>query len=164
MLLNVKSQQLVMAACFLLWGVALYSLPPIIQPYTTSLLVEFSNSFSLLFAGCSIGGFVCCLAETGSSYILRSFLRVLRLPLLFIGLFASMILILMNYDAYIMVNSSHFGADISRFMLLFAGYGSLSCSALAAFLSGLGLACLCGMAAIRAQEKVNIDSPAVANH
>lgn len=119
------------------WGAILYSYPPVLQPYSSSVLNLFSNSYSLLFAGVSVGGLAGCSLNHACDMFSFHVNSTIRRCACWLGAIVSVFVVVLNVSFY----AHLFGASdhsIPRWILLFAGTGITSPSFVTSFLAGLG--------------------------
>ena len=140
---NLRNQR-ALTFVFVCWGALLYSFPPVLQPYTTSVLNQFSNAYSLLFVGVSLGGLIgsCCI------FVCRLFRiainRRVKLATCWLGLIASLLTLVMNWGSYFLLHGEA-SDSIPRWVLLYLGTGFLSPSFATCFLAGFGFSCVTGL-------------------
>lgn len=119
------------------WGAVLYSYPPALQPYSASVLNRFSNSYSLLFAGVSVGGLVGCSLNHACDLFGFRVNPTIRRCACWLGAIVSVFVVALNvsFYAYLFGTSDD---SIPRWILLFAGAGIMSPSFVSSFLAGFG--------------------------
>lgn len=119
------------------WGAILYSFPPALQPYSSSVLNLFSNSYSLLFAGVSVGGLVGCSLNHACDLFGFHVNSTIRRCACLLGAIVSVFVVALNVTLYAHLLGTS-DNSIPRWILLFAGTGIMSPSFVASFLAGLG--------------------------
>ena len=134
---NVLRHRKLLVLGLVLWGAILYSFPPALQPYSASVLNQFSNSYSLLFAGVSVGGLVGCSLNRACDLFGFYVNSTIKRCACLLGAIVSVFVVALNVTLYVHLLDTGDGS-IPRWILLFAGTGITSPSFVASFLAGLG--------------------------
>ena len=135
--INVLRHQKLLVLALIFWGTILYSFPPTLQPYSASVLNQFSNSYSLLFVGVSVGGLVGCSLNHACDLFGFHVNSTIRRCACLLGAIVSVFVVALNVTLYAHLLGTS-DNSIPRWILLFAGTGIMSPSFVASFLAGLG--------------------------
>lgn len=134
---NVLRNQKLLVLGLVIWGAILYSFPPVLQPYSASVLNRFSNAYSFLFTGVSLGGLVGCgLNRAYDLFGFRSNSTINRCACC-LGAVASVLVVALNFSLYLYLLCAR-AVSVPRWILLFAGTGITSPSFAVSVLAGLG--------------------------
>ena len=98
--LGILRNQKVLPLVFICWGVLLYSFPPVLQPYTTSVLNQFSNAYSLLFVGVSLGGLIGSCLIFACRLFRVAINRRAKQVVCWFGIIASLMTLTINWGSY----------------------------------------------------------------
>ena len=142
--LGILRNHKVLPLVFICWGVLLYSFPPVLQPYTTSVLNQFSNAYSLLFVGVSLGGLIGSCLIFACRLFRVAINRRAKQVVCWFGIIASLITLAINWGSYFLLHDD-VSDSIPRWVLLYLGTGFLSPSFATCFLAGFGFSCASGL-------------------
>lgn len=122
------------------WGTLLYSMPVVVQPYSTSLLASFSNSFSILYTCVSLGALGAFLIGDllGAQGIREE--QFVHRTLWALGAIATAVLLIANVAALSALAQHESPMSIPHWALQFAGTSFFSYTSLLCIVSGYGFA------------------------
>ncbi len=138
-ILNKKQFLLILG--FAVWGALLYTVPPVLQPYSASVLLHESLAYSLLYLGLSLGGLFACVAKSFFGAFFSNLLSTALRIGTAVGASISLAVLLMSYSVLLHQGSSQFDG-VPRQINELAGIGYLSPSFLASVICGAGISCL----------------------